>query len=385
MKILHIVENLSPEAGGTTKVVRELTETLAKRGIEISIFTTAGKNNERIQQIKGVDLKLFRSDFLARWWPGHSSGLAKSVMEEAPKFDLIHIHEIWHHPHFTAYTAAKRAKKPYIITVHGALEPWCLNYKAFKKKIFAALFERRILKEASVIHVLTEEETRNIQSFGVNNFIAVIPNGLDPKEFQNLPGREELEHLYPTIKGKQVILFLGRIHPKKGLDILARAFGKIAKEQKNICLLVAGPNNNGYQTRVENILKEEGVLDKVIFAGMLTGQDKLAALSGSDFFVLPSYSEGFSMGILEAMICGLPVIITNQCNFPDVSTAKTGEVIEPNENQLVKTLNIFLNNQQLRKKRGENARNLIMEKFTWDKITNQMIELYEDVLNRTSK
>ncbi|MCL0066618.1 glycosyltransferase [Thermodesulfovibrionales bacterium] len=381
MKILHIAISLAPEWGGPTKVVAGLTETLAKKGVEVTIFAPIEKGDEeKIIRPKRVNLRLFEQGFFARWWPGYSSGLAKAVAKEMEQFDLVHIHELWSHPHLVASRVARKSGKPYIVTIHGGLEPWAINHKAFKKKIYSALIQRRILQKAVALHAITNEEVKHIQDFGVDNKIVMIPNGINPQEFQTLPARQELEQLYPSLAGKQVVLFLGRLHPIKGLDILARAFGKVVRERNDVYLLAVGQDSNGYQGKIEKILEAEGALGKVIFTGMLTGQKKLAAFSRANVFVLPSYSEGFSMAILEAMICGLPIIITHPCNFPEVAEAEAGIVIDPDPEQLAEALTRLLDNPQLREEMGGNGRRLIKERFTWDKIADQMIQLYQSML-----
>jgi glycosyltransferase involved in cell wall biosynthesis len=381
MKILHVVISLSPEWGGPTKVVGELTEALAKKGLEISIFAPVKKGDEaRIIRPEGVNVRLFRQGFFARWWPGYSPGLARAVTQEVGKFDLVHIHELWSHPHLTASRVARKSGKPYVVTIHGALGPWAIKYKALKKKIYSVLIQRRILQEASALHAITNEQVKHIRVFGVNNQIVMIPNGVNPDAFQTLPGRQELEQFYPQLTEKQVVLFLGRLNPIKGLDILAKAFGKIAKWREDIYLLIVGPDEGGYQAQIEKLLKKGEALNRVIFTGILTGDKKLFALSRADIFVLPSYSEGFSMAILEAMGCGLPVIITRQCHFPEVAEAGAGLVIEPAVDQLAAAMEKLLNEPQLRQEMGSNGRRLIAEKFTLDKIAEKMIEMYKEVL-----
>jgi len=385
MRVLHVVSSISPEIGGPAKLVSEMAEALVQRGIEVSVFASVKKEDERtIMKPAGVNLKLFRQSFFARWWPFYSPEYSMTIRREACMFDLIHIHELWHYPHYAAYKAAKEAQKPYIISIHGALDTWCLKYKSFKKKIYASLIQRPILRQASAIHAITAEEMRHIQAFGRSNRIVVIPNGLNPEEFRNLPPKEQLQSLYPGVRGKKVILFLGRIHPKKGLDILARAFGKITAGRDDIRLLIIGPDTDGYQHKIEKILKREGVSDKVIFTGMLTGYGKLAALGGADLFVLPSYSEGFSMAILEAMICGIPVVITHQCHFPEVGEVKAGEIIQPDVSKLTKALIKLLDNPQLCRELGENGRRLVLKKLTLNRIAAQMVKLYTDVLRENS-
>ncbi|GAG37700.1 unnamed protein product, partial [marine sediment metagenome] len=182
--------------------------------------------------------------------------------------------------------------------------------------------------------------------------------------------------------GKRIILFLGRIHPQKGLDLLAKAFEKIAREWDNAYLMIVGPDSEGYKIKIEKMLESEGVLNKVIFTGMLSGRKKLIVLGGADIFALPSYSEGFSMAILEAMICKLPVIITKQCNFPEVTEVGAGNEIDPNVEQLTGALGNLLGNPELCKKMGEKGRKLVLEKYTWDKTADKMIKVYEEIVNR---
>jgi len=352
-----------------------------QKGVEVAVFAPTNQQELGTEVgLEGVRLQLFEQGWLSKVWTAHSSALDRALQGEVQHYDLLHIHEIWHHPHFAAYCAARKFNKPYVVTVHGALDTWCLNYKSLKKRIYAALIQRRILNEAAAIHAITQDEVKDIRAFGVHSPVVVIPNGIDPGEFCDPPKKEEIEKLYPELQGKKVVLFLGRIHPIKGLDILAKAFGVIAKERDDIRLMVVGPDNEGCQKQVEQILEVQEVRRKCIFTGTLTGEQKLAALSRADIFVLSSYSEGFSMAILEALACGLPVVITRQCNFPEVAEANAGIVIDPDVDQLAAALYKLIENSGLREKMGSNGRHLVMEHFTWDKIAGQMVELYQNVL-----
>lgn len=388
MKVAQIAVRLEPGQpgwGGAPKVAVALAKALARKKVYISIFGLNSKNETReLAQdnfLKTYALPEDKSQ-IGKLWPFYSSALTKALAERIPENDLIHIHEIWHYPCYIAYKNAKKTSKPYVVTIHGELEPWCVDHKALKKKIYWSLIQKRILNAASAIQAITKEEAEGIRAFGISAPIVVIPNGIEPMDFQSLPSREELERLYPDLVGKKVLLFLGRIHQKKGLDILAKAFGQIAGNRSDLHLLIVGPDNDDYRNQVEKLLESMEVLDKTTFAGMLTEREKLAALSRADICAIPSYSDVRTIVALEAMACGVPLVITRQCHFPEVAEANAGIVIEPNSDQLADALNRLIDDPKLCKEMGENGRRLVMENFTWDKIADKMIQLYEIVLRK---
>jgi len=386
MKVAQIIISLTPGTpgwGGAPKAAIDWAKALARKGVDVSVFTIGSESEEQyvLQKAKlAVYLSPECKSRIMRWWPFYTRALSGILAVEVPKHDIVHIHEIWHYPCYAAYRAASKVRKPYIVTVHGELEPWCLNYKALKKRVYAALIQRRILNRAAAIHAITQEEAKHIRAFGVNRPIFTIPNGINPEEFSELPPREEIEKFYPELQGKKVVLFLGRIHPKKGLDLLARAFGQVARERKDVHLVIVGPDERGYGSEVKRLLASEGVIEKVTFTGMLTGKEKLAALSRANICVIPSYSEVRTIVALEAMICGLPLIITRQCQFPEVGEARAGIVIDPDSAQLAGAMVELMDDPKLREEMGNNGRRLVMERFTWDKIADQMIGLYQRVL-----
>ena len=185
---------------------------------------------------------------------------------------------------------------------------------------------------------------------------------------------------YPHIQGKKVILFLGRIAPIKGLDTLVKAFGIIARGREDVRLLLVGPDNWRYGTELKKTIIREGVSDKIIFTGMLTGNKKKAAFDCADVFVLPSLSEGFSNALLEAMLCGLPVVISPQCNFPEVEMARAGKIVEVAVEPLANALIELLENSEAGKEMGKRGAKLVKEKYTWDSIADEMLALYEGLI-----
>lgn len=364
-------------------MAKELTEVLTRKGIDVSIFTTSKSiKSEHTYNRNNVKISVFPLSFLSKIWPFYSYELSKALNRQIADFDLLHVHEIWHYPLFAGCREAKKTNVPYLVTAHGTLEPYCLKIKSVRKKLYSTLFAKKILKQAAALHAVSEEEIKNITDFVNNRNVYYIPNGINIEWLENPPDREKIENLYPEIDGRKKILFLGRIHPKKGLDLLAKSFADIVQKRKDVCLLVIGPDNENYRSRIEALLAEKEVLNKTLFTGTLTGDNKLAVISGADIFVLPSYSEGFSMSTLEAMACGLPVVITKKCNFPQVEAAQAGRIINNNVNELTNAVIEILDNPELRNRMGNSGKKLIQNEYTWDKLADRMIDCYQDIISR---
>jgi len=380
MKILHVVAGLSIRRGGPTRVILGMTKALAEMGSQVTIFAVSD-DTETLPSSKMVDVHFYDKNLIARIWPSYSSDLHNALKREASRFDIVHIHEIWHYPHFAAYKAAVLNHIPFVVTIHGSLDSWCLNHKALRKKIYSALFQKNILKRAAGIHAMTENEVEVIARFVDHKKIFCISNGIDPDEFDHLPERSFLETRYPELDGKKVILFLGRLNRIKGLDLLIKAFLEVARMRDDVHLLIAGPDENGYSEEIISLLSSGNILDKVTFTGMLEGEARLGAFSRADIFVLPSYSEGFSMSILEAMTCKLPVIITKGCNFDEVETFDVGLVTDSNAISLRRALVSLLDDSRRCSELGTRGNKLVLAKYTWNNIANQMSNIYREILH----
>lgn len=375
MKVLHVAANLTAEWGGPTQVITNLTKALSSKGVEITIYSPV-RRGEEVVRPEGTNIKLFNVDYFDKWWIGYSREF-RNEMERAPAtFDLVHIHEMWHYSHYAASMAFRKESKPYIITLHGELNIERIH-NSLKKKMYLSMIQKKILNKAAWLHTITDKETLQAQSICSNRNISKIPNGVDFDSFLNLPDKNDILQYYPSVAGKKVLLFLGRINKIKGLDILVKAFGQLACNRDDLCLIIAGPDNDGYKTEIVQLINDYNVSDKVIFTGMISGHEKMSVLTGSDLFILPSYSEGFSISILEAMACGLPVIISNECNFPEVDEFHCGITIEHKDNKLKETIQIMLQEPDRLKVMGNNARKLVKKKYTWDRIADDMLSMYE--------
>ena len=208
----------------------------------------------------------------------------------------------------------------------------------------------------------------------------VTPNGVEQSRFEALPSPQRLIRRFPKLKGKRVILFLGRLHPKKGLDILARSFSTVARHFEDAVLLIVGPDKFGTRENMEAILRSKGLLDRTLFTGLLTGEDKLAAMSCADLFVLPSHSDVLGIAVLEAMAARLPVIITKGCEFPEVSEHGAGLVVETGEKPIAEAITMLLSDADMREQMGQQGRKLVIERYTWQVAAATMANIYKTLV-----
>lgn len=243
----------------------------------------------------------------------------------------VHIHGIWQEHCQIAASIARQAGVPYVISTHGMLEPWALKQKAWKKAVYALLSERFTVTRAAGMRALTVAEVDHIRAFGYKGPVEVIPNGIDAPAN---PDPQAFWELYPDLRGKKVVLFLGRLHKKKGIEALCHSWKEVESSVPDGVLVFAGPDSDETPGFTEQLAQELGILPSVRFAGMLRGNVKWAALRAATVFVLPSLSEGFSVATLEALACTTPVIISDACYFPEVREHDCGWVISPDVQSL---------------------------------------------------
>lgn len=372
MKVLHVVEGFSAEYGGLSRAVAGLANAQVSQELSVEILTTARKN-ERLLTVPGVHIQTFRRGILGGWIG--SRGLASVANESVAWADIIHIHGLWRYPQFHVSRLAASLGKPYVVSPHGMLDAWAMRQKRLFKKIYGRLVERQTLKQASALHALTEQEASDLRRINADESLFVIPNGVDLLEFQHLPEGAVFLRRYPALAGKQIVLFLGRMHQKKGLDLLARSFCKVASLRANVVLVIAGPDEGRYSSVVQSLLRHVPE-DRVLFTGILHDNDRLAALSAANMFVLPSYSEGFPLAVVEAMAAGLPVVLTEACNVEDVAEAGAGFIVSPDAEALCKAMLLLIDAPSQAKAMGQQGLALASSRYSWDKIAAQMMDIY---------
>ncbi len=368
---LHVVSHLDPKFGGLSAVVPELARAVAgSRGgpSPVAAFLAVGERSA----IDGLDVTAWPTSRVA-WL--RNRALRGSFDALVRRSAGVHIHGLWEGSTAAAVGAARRAGRPYVISAHGMLEPWALRNKGWKKQVYAAFFERGNVAGASCLHALTEAEVEDYRRFGARQPIAVIPNGVSvPEE----AGPELFLARYPELRGRRIVLFLGRIHFKKGLDLLVEAWSRISAMHPEARLVLAGPDFENTRAAVERQIAALGVGSSVYLPGMLGGAEKWSAMAAAEAFVLPSYSEGLSVSALEAMGMGLPVILTTHCHLPEAARAGAGWEIPSEVGALTSVLQQLLGRPiAANRAMGAMGQRLVRDRFTWDVVGAQMRSVYE--------
>ena len=389
MKILFVIPALGSIYGGPSKCVLDLAEALGRQGVDLDIVTTIanGLNRLNVPTQTWIQEKFYRIQYFSYWNfidYKFSWSLTRWLFKNISNYDLVHTHTIFCYPTLPAYWACQLHQIPYSMTPHGMLEPWALAYKSWKKNPYFKLIEKPALQRASAIQMLASTEANNVKQLRLKSPLVVIPNGIYQDDFQDLPSSEIFYQQFPKARHKKLILFLGRIDPKKGLDLLAIAFGKVHAQFPETHLVLAGPDNINFSPTVKGYFSEVHCLEAVTFTGMLTGSLKYAALAAADIYVAPSYSEGFSVSVLEGMASGLPCIITTGCNFPEAGIEKAALVVDINAKKITDSLLWCLVNSEEAKQMGDRARKFIFENYTWDNISKVIINTYKNILDKNN-
>jgi glycosyltransferase involved in cell wall biosynthesis len=255
-------------------------------------------------------------------------------------------------------------------------EPWALRHKRLKKAAYLAVVEGKNLRRAACLHALSKPEIGHLRALAPRTPICFVPNGVDLAPFDDLPDRSRLEAEYPELVGKFVLLFFGRLHVKKGLDLLADAFGRVASDHPNLHILLAGKDDGAwspFRDRVGSL----GLDQRITHVGHVSGERARMVWGAADAFTLPSYSEGFSMAILEALAARLPCLVTTACHFPELAEAEGGLVVAPEAEAVHRGLRELLDRSDAQRQAlARNGRALVERDYTWDRQAARLADVY---------
>jgi glycosyltransferase involved in cell wall biosynthesis len=380
LRVLHVISGIDPQFGGPSAALVGLSMAQADAGHEVTVLATwkdspSDATAERLRK-HGTQVRLVGPALGAL---SRHPALAAAVDESVATADVVHVHALWEDvQHLTARSAQRRGV-PYVIRPCGMLTPWSLRQGWLKKRLYMMARLNRNLHRAAALHFTSQVERTGTEPLNLRPRPIVEPNGVDLGEYRDLPPKGFLRQRFPQIANRPVIVFLGRIHPGKGLETLVPALARM--QRTDAVVVVVGPDGgDGFKADVERAIVTNGVEDRVIFAGMLTGTDKVAALADADLFSLPSAHENFGISIVEALAAGTPVVISDQCGIhAEVTEAQVGAVVPLDAQRLAAELDRWLADPSLRAAAAERARPFVWRYYDWDQIARRWTGHYDAI------
>ncbi len=372
MRHLHFVQSLEPQqGGGLGRAALELHSQFLADGEKSTLVATRAADFHEtwpdVVQHARIGLQKFY----------YTPRLHATAAQTFPNIDIVHGHGFYVGPNYVFGKKARATQKPLVYHVQGIFEPWILHRSPVKKRIARWWFEDANIRHASLWRALTQKEADQIRAVGITAPIVIAPNGIDLTSFDSFE-----EESASKSKRRRRCLFLGRLHPKKGVDLLLKAWSKVGKIKDEWELLIVGPNEDGYKSELERLIRVLDLQSCASIAGTVTGKEKTRVLKESDLFILPSYSEGFSVAILEALACRIPVIATTACNFPELAKSGGGWECEPS----VESVSVALSSAMAcssaeRKDRGELGRKLAESSYTWPSVAGTILQACKGLIS----
>jgi len=368
LRHVHFVQSLEPlQGGGLGQAALGLHRAMERSGICSRLASTVAPHSDSTAPADSV-IESPRVGPGKIYW---SPALRRVAAELVADADVVHGHGFYVGTNYEFGRAARRMEKTLVYHPHGMLEPWILARSPIKKRIAHWWFEDANFAAARLWRALTERERDQIAALGFKAPIVVIPNGIDADEFakcESLRAR--------SARTRRRVVFLGRLHPKKGLDLLLDAWRRIpAGARSDWELVIYGPDELNHRAELENLVAKYGIGEHVQFGGVVSRPDKPGVLAAADLFVLPSRSEGFSVAILEALAAGLPVIASTSCNFPDLGAKAGGWMCEAAVDSILDALSRAVSStDQERIQRGAVGREFVRENYDWQKIASRLCE-----------
>ncbi|MCX8156980.1 MAG: glycosyltransferase [Verrucomicrobiae bacterium] len=404
MRIAMLTNSISPKAGGMYHCVRLLAKSLSQiRDVEVNVMAIKDEHiRSQNQEWIGIKTEVFEpiGPRAFNYSPRLKIALSKG------SWDIFHVHGLWQYIGIAGRHKAVSARNALIITPQGMLDSWALKHSSWKKRLAGILYENRNLVHASCIHAVCESEYHSVREYGLSNPVCVIPNGVE------IPLAQE-NRFEPRMRDetKKMLLFLGRLHPKKGLENILRAWSRVKKETKRLddwVLGIAGWDQCGHEVELKKLSDEIGLawtdvgeddknsnqtkhsynhksyatrIPEILFLGPAYEERKDALMRACSAFILPSYSEGMPVAVLEAWSYGKPVIMTPACNLPEGYAAGAAIKVEPEPVSIANGIKQILemSDQEL-EQMGRRGRQLVEERFSWPKIAQQMKSVYDWLL-----
>lgn len=387
MKILQVCPIFPPQpsnfASGVTQAVYHMSNELVKRQHKVEVWAAntldmKTKIQSEVALVGGIEVRYF--PYIMHYYTFFlSPSLIQAAKSNLDEFDVIHIHDFRTFHGLVVAHYAKKKKVPYLLQAHGSLPRMMAMQKL--KWVYDTLWGYRLLRHASKVIAVTKIEAEQYKSIEIGkDKVEIIPIGVDLSEFQNLPERGQFRKKYGLDDKQKVILYLGRIHKIKGLDLLVKSFAELIKDLRYVKLAIVGPDD-GYLPVLKRVIDDLGISDRILLTGPLFGRERLAAYVDADVYVLPSVYDMSPSTVMEACACATPVVVTSSCGLANwIEGYQAGYVVPRDKKQLQQALATILTDEKLRQKLASQARRLVEEQFAWNKIVDQIEATYKAVI-----
>jgi glycosyltransferase involved in cell wall biosynthesis len=352
-------------------------------GLDVSVVATYYETPPRmaaLDKLRSAGAELSLLGPAGGMFHGHPD-LVSTLQRAIDCADIVHIHALWDQMQYQAARLAMHRRVPYLFKPCGMLDPGSLAQSRWKKRLYLALRLRRYLDGAAALHFTTQTEARLASRLGLKGRPLIEPNGIDLAEFEQLPAPGSFRALLNGLGQRPLILFLSRIHPKKGLDLLIPALARLTAFDGLV--VIAGPDEGGYRRVVEQMITIHGLSEQVRLLEMLHGRDRIAALADADLFVLPSYQENFGVAVVESLAAGTPVLISDQVNIHDEITADgVGLAVRTEVDAIAAALSRCLRDGELKRFDRERCRQFALTRYNWLDIARRWSVHYSKILGR---
>jgi len=387
--VTHVIPYMHPKSGGPPVVVDRLCRQLVKRDFRVRVVTTDLFAQD---ETTTAWAEPFRSAYAMDVYPasgpgsfGYSRALKLQMESIVAQSRLVVLHTVWTYVSLVAAKACQRQGVPYLVMPHGMLDPASMGRKPWKKQLYGSLFEWRNLRRAAgMIYTHAEEERLAAESVSGLPRSFLMPLGADEPP---VASRDELAGeffaAHPELKDRELVVFLGRLHSKKGLDLLIPAMQTLAHARPAAHLVLVGQGSPEYERELHALAAKWNVAGRITWTGSLSGREKWAALSAGKVFALPSYQENFALVVVEALRLGLPVVLSRRVNIcPDIVQAGAGLECALNPVSVAETLTEYLEHPQLAHEAGERGQALVAQHYTWPRAADRFVEIYHQVIDQ---
>lgn len=388
LAVLQVIGWLAPRYGGPPVAVIEARARLLDKGLKVDIVTTVADGSETLDVETGREISWrgTRATFHALAPPRKfltSWSLLADLRQRVGEYDVVHIHCPYRFHTIAASLVARRRGVPYVIQVHGALDPWHRRRRRLAKNVYHWLVEDRLIEGATLILCTSEREERAIRDLGFSVPTAVVPIGIDADALREPADPSELLARVGAGTDDLIVTFLGRISEKKGLELLVESFRSTARMFPAARLIVAGPDDEGIARRLEPVIAAAGLRDRVSFVGNVLDAEKRALLQRSDVFVLPSADESFAIAVAEAMAVGCPVVVSPNVAIHElVRSAGAGIVAQRDPDDIAQAVATILSDRVAAAAMGEAGRRAVDDSFSPSEVAAQLETLYRSVAAR---